>query len=338
MNLINLINQKLRLSRPYIFILFNPPKVGSTSLVSSLRISTAHKYNTIHIHNEHTLSILCGIQNITVNEIIQYNRQLGKKIIVIDIFRTPIEHKISTFFENISYHFNNSEENINKYNLDLIIERFNKLFPYLCNTDYYRQVYNIPTIDQFDHKNKYICQIFNGVTYLKLRLSDSKFWKHIFYKLFNETIYFVKEYESSSKPYSTLYKSFLENYHIPCNLLNNINNEKLKYYLSDKEINDYLYKWQQKTTNKFSSFTNEEYLFYNKISTENQQYFNLQIHHYMDDGCICLKCSHKRKQLLHKIKNNYTISKDDYVIHTFSKNIKKINIINKTPQLKMNMN
>ena len=58
----------------------------------------------------------------------------------------------------------------------------------------------------------------------------------------------------------------------------------------------------------------------------------------MDDGCICLKCSHKRKQLLHKIKNNYTISKDDYVIHTFPKNIKKINIINKTPQLKMNIN
>jgi len=82
----NLVNHKLRLSHPYIFILFNPPKVGSTSLVSSLRISTAHKYNTIHIHNEHTLSILCGIQNITVNEIIQYNRQLGKQIIVIDIF------------------------------------------------------------------------------------------------------------------------------------------------------------------------------------------------------------------------------------------------------------
>ena len=181
----NLINQKLGLSLPYIFFLFTPPKVGSTSLVSSLRLSTAHKYNTLHIHNENTLSVLCGIQNITVREIIQYNQQLGKKIIVIDIFRTPIEHKISTFFENISYHFNNSEENINKYNLDRIIERFNKLFPYLCNTDYYRQVYNIPTIDHFDHINKYLCQNINGVTYLKLRLSDSNLWQNIFYKLLN---------------------------------------------------------------------------------------------------------------------------------------------------------
>ena len=320
----NTINHSLRLTLQHLFIIWTPPKVGSTSLVSSLRISNAHKYDTLHIHNEDMLSVLCGIQNTTIHEIIQYNQQLGKQINVIDIFRTPIEHKISTFFENISYHFNNSEENINKYNLDMVIKRFNNIFPYLCNTDYYRQVYNIPNIDHFDHKNKYLCQNINGVKYIKLRLSDTKIWPSIFYKLFNETIYFVKEYESSSKPYSNLFKTFLECYHIPCNLLNEINNEKLNYYLSDQEKYDYLNNWEKKTTDKFSHFTKEEYIFYNNFSTENQIYFNLQKEHYMDDGCFCSICSNKRRELLFKIKNKRTIFKNDYVIHSFSKKNNKV--------------
>ena len=41
-------NHKLK---NYIFI-YTPPKVGSTSLVSSLRLALCHKYKIIHIHND----------------------------------------------------------------------------------------------------------------------------------------------------------------------------------------------------------------------------------------------------------------------------------------------
>ena len=73
----NTINHSLRLTLQHLFIIWTPPKVGSTSLVSSLRISNAYKYDTLHIHNEDMLSVLCGIQNTTIHEIIQYNQQLG---------------------------------------------------------------------------------------------------------------------------------------------------------------------------------------------------------------------------------------------------------------------
>ena len=100
-------------SNNYIFI-YTPPKVGSTTLVSSLRISLGKSYNIIHIHDEVMLSVLTGIQGVSINDIIQYLADNEKKVFVIDVYRTPVERKMSEFFEKISpYHFNNSEENIN---------------------------------------------------------------------------------------------------------------------------------------------------------------------------------------------------------------------------------
>ena len=95
-------------NRNIIFI-FCPPKVGSTTLVTSFRLSCSHRMTILHIHDEEMLSVLCNIKNVTINEIINYNKSLGKYIAVIDIYRSPVEHKISTFFENISFHFNNTK-------------------------------------------------------------------------------------------------------------------------------------------------------------------------------------------------------------------------------------
>jgi hypothetical protein len=67
-------------------------------------------------------------------------------VYVIDIYRTPIERKFSEFFEKISpYHFNNSEENINKYSVKRVTDRFNKVFPYLGLGDHFIDKYNIPS-------------------------------------------------------------------------------------------------------------------------------------------------------------------------------------------------
>ena len=126
-----------------IIFVYCPPKVGSTSLVSSIRISCSNSITILHVHAENMLETLCGIKNVSIKDIIHYNRSLGKNITVIDIYRTPIEHKISDFFENIIYHFNNTEKNINNYEVNKLIQRFNRLFPHLTNTDYFKKVYNI---------------------------------------------------------------------------------------------------------------------------------------------------------------------------------------------------
>ena len=104
-----------------LIFIYTPPKVGSTTLVSSIRISASHKFSIIHIHDEIMLNFFTGINSVTINEIIQYNSYIGKNVFVIDVYRTPIERKFSEFFEKISpYHFNNSEENINKYTIKRI--------------------------------------------------------------------------------------------------------------------------------------------------------------------------------------------------------------------------
>lgn len=318
------VNQKLGINENNnIVFVFCPPKVGSTSLITSLRISLPYTYTILHIHDELMLNVLCNIKDITINEIIEYNKNLGKNIYVIDVFRTPIEHKISYFFENISYHFNNTEDKINNYDINIIINRFNQLFPYLCNTDYYRQIYNIPHINTFDLKRKYLYQLINNVKYIKLRLDDFEYWSNILFNIFGIPIYTVKEYETDKKTISTLFKKFKNNYNLPINYFDEINNEKLNYYLSHEEKLNYINKWCNKLTETFIPFSKDEYIFYHKITSENQIYFNIQKKHYMDEGCHCLFCSKKRNKLLFKVKNKQTITEADFIVHT--KNNKKIN-------------
>ena len=80
-------------------IVYCPPKVGSTTVVSSIRMSAYNKFTVLHIHDELMLSVLCRIENVTVKEIILYNQSIGKNVYVIDIYRSPIEQKISKYFE-----------------------------------------------------------------------------------------------------------------------------------------------------------------------------------------------------------------------------------------------
>ena len=58
-NVVDKINQNI------VFI-YTPPKVGSTTLVTSLRISASFKLTVIHIHDEAMLSVLTNINNVTI--------------------------------------------------------------------------------------------------------------------------------------------------------------------------------------------------------------------------------------------------------------------------------
>ena len=53
---------------------YSAPKVGSTSIVSSLRIFGLEKIDIIHIHDEEMLEVLGHIKGITINELILFNK------------------------------------------------------------------------------------------------------------------------------------------------------------------------------------------------------------------------------------------------------------------------
>ena len=64
LNLLNQINDRLNINnnanKKLIFV-YTPPKVGSTSVVSSLRLFGSAMFNIIHIHDEEMLRILSNI-------------------------------------------------------------------------------------------------------------------------------------------------------------------------------------------------------------------------------------------------------------------------------------
>lgn len=327
---------KFKLNSNNVVFVYTPPKVGSTSLVSSIRISASLKFNVIHIHDDLMLNIFTGSNNITIKDIIQYNRDIGKNVYVIDIYRTPIERKISEYFEKLPfYHFNNTEENLNTYSLDKIVNRFNKLFPHLSQKDYFQEVYEIDIPQHFDFEKKYILVENDGIKYIKIRLHDSKEWSKILSEILDTEIVVVNDYETDKKKIGELYKKFKKSYKIPANLYNDEIKECpfLNYYLSEEERKRYFDFWELKLGDEVLSFTKKDYRLYMNISLENQIFNDFQSEHYIDVGCTCRPCSKKRNELFLKIKNGEKIT--EKIIHEENiENIKK-NILDNI-QMKIN--
>ena len=296
-------------------------------------------FTVLHIHDEKSLKIICGLENITVNEIIQYNRSLGKNVWVIDIYRSPIEQKISDFFEGICiHHFNTTQENIVTYDIRKIINRFNNLFPHLSTGDHYRDKYNIPTelipesYDFDTHKYLSITSA-NGIKYIKLRLKDSGQWGHVLSTILGKNINIVSDYETANKPIiSELYKRFKETYKVPENLLEIIKNcPKLTYYYSSQERNEYLDTWTNNmipTTHE--PYSDSEYTLYTAISRENQNINEIQRAHYIYDGCNCKACLIKRTKMIQsggKIeKFNHTEANVEYLANKI-RTVNKLNAV-----------
>lgn len=309
----------------YVFI-YTPPKVGSTTLVSSLRVSLGNAYSVVHIHDEIMLNVLTGVADVSINEIIAFLSSLGKRVYVIDVYRTPIERKMSEFFEKISpYHFNNSEENVNRYSINRVSQRFNALFPHIGNGDHYLEKYNIGPPPPFDFKKKYTSQKRNNVTYVKLRLCDSSIWAEALTSIFESNIVIITDYQTDSKGIGELYKRFKLEYKIPSNYLDDIRDcPALKLYYNEAERNEYLHMWQNRACGPYNPYTREEYKFYVTLYLENQYINDIQAEHYIDQGCRCPMCSSKRRELFVKVKNGECVR--ERIIHNELSEIRSNNM------------
>ena len=337
MTLLHQINDRLNINKnanKKLIFVYTPPKVGSTSIVSSLRIFGSAMFNIIHIHDEEMLRVLSNISGVTVNEIIQFNKFLGRDVYVIDVYRSPIERKISAYFEKVGiYHFNTTDENVNTYNFDKVINRFNKLFPHIANGDHFMDVYNIPLPQTFDFNNKYLLIEHNGIKYIKLRLKDSGCWSNMLTNIFGLQICAVKDYESMNKPIKDLYTLFKSNYRLPSNFLTDIMNCKyLNYYYSPSEIQEYIGQWTTNSTTLFTAYTENEYKMYEELTIENAHLDYVQVNHYMDEGCLCKACFIKRHQMAAQLTQGLPLT--DRVVHIEAKNelmaqrVEKANRIN----------
>lgn len=272
------------------------------------------------------LNVLTGINNVSVNEIINYISQKGNNVYVIDVYRTPIERKMSEFFEKISpYHFNNTEENINKYSIKRISNRFNKLFPHLAIGEHYFDKFNIENPIPFDFEKKYTIQKINNIKYIKLRLHDSKIWGNILSQIFQKEVVLIQDYQTTDKCIGEIYNKFKKEYEIPFNYYYLIKECKyFNFYFSEEERNQYLKIWEKRITYNFVPYTVEEYNFYVNLYLENQYMNDIQVEHYIDNGCLCIACTKARQEIFVKAKNGET--KFNKIVH---EEVVKKNIITK---------
>jgi hypothetical protein len=310
-------NSNIWNSYPNIIFVYTPPKVGSTSLVSSLRLSGSEKYIVLHVHDETMLSVLTGYDNphnITIMDIIHFNASLGKRVFVIDIYRTPLERKMSIFFENLAcFHFNNKEENVNKYDLKKVIHRFNSLFMHIGNEDYFQEKYGFTDIInfEFDFDKKHLKKVSENITFIKLRLQDFDEWSNILSRLLNIDMVMIQDNHGDNKQTGELYHRFKKEYKVPMNFLEWIKDSDSHFlvYNSEEERKRYLDKWNRQCTERFlSGFTKEEYNFYLQISKENQWQNIIQKDHYLDFGCVCYHCIIKRREIKDALKRGEHVS------------------------------
>lgn len=306
--LLQQINTRLHLDNiDHIVFVYCPPKLGSTSIVSSIRISASNIFKVIHVHDEKMLEMVTGVKNVTIQEIIDFNVVLGKKVYVIDIYREPIERKMSEFFGKIaSYHFNTPASRVEAYSMDRIIKRFNQVFTHIGNGDYFFEKYRDVIMNppkEFDFDKGYIThKQYENLTYIKLRLRDSHKWGAILTGLLNTKITIIRDYERKNLPLANLYAKFKQAYKIPINFIHYMHMDNyLRFYLSTKERDEYLSKWSENTSMSFNDFTITEYKLYLSIADENQSYVDIESEHYFDEGCTCKLCSAMRKKVLLQI-------------------------------------
>jgi hypothetical protein len=334
------INEKLNINKfptnKLVFV-YSGPKVGSTSIVSSLRIFGTDKISVIHIHDEEMLRILGKISGITINEIILYNKHIGRNVYVIDVYRSPVERKMSAYFEKIGvYHFNNKDEIVNTYSVDKVINRFNHIFPHIANGDHFIDKYGITIPQQFDHSKKYLLVQEHGINYVKLRLKDSVFWGSILTTIFGSNIKPIKDYESANKPIKDLYAQFKLHYKIPKNLLDELTKCRyFNYYYSEQEREEYINEWLNKSTIDFVAYTPQEYKIYEEITIQNSHIDYIQLNHYMDEGCLCKACSIKRCETATKL--NIGIVVTDRIVHSEAKNELLVKRVNRANRINVNI-
>lgn len=220
-------------------------KTGSTTLHETM---IKNGYQSLHVHgNEHYQLYIIKNESHTLFDLIKYSIKHQKKIYIIDVYRNPIERKISSFFHN----FNHWLPHNVPLTLNDTIDIFNKTikdnikeaspFHDCCDE------FNIPIPDAFDFTNEYLRIDYNNVTLIKLRFSSINKWDTILSQLFEKPIKMYNTNLTENKRHYLAQKEFLRNYKPTQELLEEIRTDPyFRYFNTEQEQEEYLNKWKLK--------------------------------------------------------------------------------------------
>jgi len=177
------------------------------------------------------------------------NSSKKKKLFIIDVYRNPIERKISSFFEHIDKYVPNWRnisiiELIKIFNNDFLfkLEEYQSLDPILNH-------YKIINKKKFDFKKKYLKIEKNNKIFIKLLYNNIDEWNIILSKLLNKEINIVNFNLSVHKPYYHTYENFKKIYLIPKIYIHKLMNDDkhFRFFNDTYNQNEYIIKWAKRS-------------------------------------------------------------------------------------------
>ena len=218
-------------------------KCGSSTLYSSFK-NSGFKCLKIHSKYDYILQFKSDSLYDTINL-----SSKCKKLFIIDSYRTPIERKISSFFQNIhtfvpNYEYLSIQKLIHIFNLKYLntIEEYHSINSVLTN-------YNIPLFNKFDLKKKYNIYEKNNKIFIKILYKDIDDWDNILSKILNKKINIVNDNLSTVKSYKNIYNLFKKKYIVPKSYLKHLKNNDMEFkiYNTNEEQIAYIQKWLQRS-------------------------------------------------------------------------------------------
>jgi len=165
-------------------------------------------------------------------------------VIIIDVYRTPIERKISSFFQNIHINIPDWKSK----SIDHLINEFNN--KYLNIIEEYHPIneafinYKIPFFNGFNFKKRFNLIRKDNKIFIKLLYKDIQKWNKILTLIFNQPFVITKDNLSNQKDYYKTYQQFLSKYKVPKSYFDKLVKDKeFKIYNTKEEQESYLEFW-----------------------------------------------------------------------------------------------
>ena len=213
-------------------------KSGSTTLYTTF---INNGYKSIHCHGNENFknnSLIYKHFKLDLHELIELNSKKYERIYIIDSYRTPIERKISSFFENLEK-LEKLENLLDKSIID--IENYAAINDVL-------NYYNLDYFNTFDFDKKYNIKHYKNITFIKLRFEDINEWSTILSEIFNKPIIIHKDNLTINKKYYNIYNIIKQKYIIPDYLLTLIENDReFKIYNTPAKQKEYLDYWKSRS-------------------------------------------------------------------------------------------
>jgi hypothetical protein len=177
-------------------------------------------------------------------------------IYIIDSYRTPIEKKISSFFEDINKYIPNYKD----CDISFLISYFNKKYIYgnkcthIFTEDYepldeMLEHFNLSPLKKFDFYRKFELIKYKNLVFIKLRFHEIDKWDKLLSTILEKDITIIDKNKSENKDYYEVYKNFKKNYRIPKDYLEKLKSDsRFNIYNSSLERIKYIKHWSLSST------------------------------------------------------------------------------------------